>query len=353
MHRHSIDHLKEDGHERGLLVNRSFWIHGIPRPLITCRLRGHKPIVDGTEGFREGDLGSRWVCCDRCGDRPNPQGSLDPATWNIGDPYTGPFSKVDPEAFKKEQWQILCAAKRGGKSLPGPWPTHATWDFGGQAILGRHIPGVAADVKVGNAGSEHTLAAHIRLNPIGALYLNTERLGTWLQRRLNPVGYDSRVISIDIADGRIRWQIWAKRDEWSRGTPRWQDGSVVIDPRDRLLGPRRYTYEDSAGPVTGTVRMPEGDEHEVTLTLKLQRHGRPRARRATFSWLVHWESTPGIPFRKDSWKGDETFASGVPVTRASVEANRWHIDACAAIAAKISRDRSRYGYRPPTTAASA
>ena len=70
MHTHSTNYRK-DRKQPGTLINRGFWLNHIPRPLITCRILGHKPVVDGTKGFHDRP-GARWVCCDRCGTRPSP-----------------------------------------------------------------------------------------------------------------------------------------------------------------------------------------------------------------------------------------------------------------------------------------
>src|SRR5690606_40944079 len=102
---------------------------------------------------------ARWVACGRCGERPYPQGFLEPADWNVGDRYTGEWSTVHPtrtDIVKRLQ-------ERGGPAperfytLPGQWPKHPTWTLGGQIVLGSNIPGASIEVKVGDCGSEHVL----------------------------------------------------------------------------------------------------------------------------------------------------------------------------------------------------
>ena len=51
-------------------------------------------------------------------------------------------------------------------------------------------------------------------------------------------------------------------------------GSVRIDPRDVVLGERRYSYADVGDRVPAVVRMPHGDDHVVTLQLQRQTFGR-------------------------------------------------------------------------------
>lgn len=317
-HAFSIDYRKQ-GDKDGL-INRGFWIHNVPRIVLACRLRGHKPVVDGTEGTRAGRPGYRWVCCDRCGLRPCPQGDLDPTVWSIGDVYSG--------------------------QMPGPWP-RVLGTLGGQLLLGRRGgSGVGISATVGYAGDDHTLAGHVSLGRLGALYLHADGFGTRVQRRLNPVGYNSRVTDVAVQDGRLRWRLWAKRDEHSASTPRWRDGSVVVDLRERLWGPLLYSYEPVGEPVAAMVRMPEGDDHEVVLKLRRVRRGRKRGV-GELSWSADWSSKNGIPFRNDSWKGNEVMAASVKVSDAAVKQDRWVAEACAGIAANVSAMRTRYQWRTP------
>lgn len=322
LHAFSTDYLKQDGPKPGMLVHRAFHAMYVPRLVLVCRALGHRPVVDGTADYANGlgyeRRGHRWVCCDRCGLRTRPQGSLDPERWDIGDAYDG--------------------------ELPGPWPP-ATGGLGAEVIVGRNIPGASISLSVGSAGDENTLAAHVRLSPIGAFYVHTESFGTWIQRRLNPTGYDTRVIEAGIGDGRAWWRLWAKQGEHHMDTPRWRDGSVAVDPRDRLLGELRYSRDLVGDPITAVVRMPEGDDHEVVLQLQRVRRGRKRGA-GKLSWTADWKSEKGIPFRHDSWKGNEVMGSGTEVSAASVEHGRWIAEACAAIAVHVSEMRTRYRWRP-------
>lgn len=321
----ATNYLKQDGPTPGMLVHRAFHAMYLPRLMPVCRLLGHKPVVDGTEGYSNGlgykRRGSRWVCCDRCGTRAETRNTLDPDEWGIRKPYTG--------------------------ELFGPW-AHATGGLSAEVVVGKNIPGASVSLAVGSAGDDNTLAAHVRLSPLGAVYVHTERFGTWLQRRLNPTGYDTRVTELGVGDGRLYWRVWAKRGESSRDTPRWRDGSVVIDPRERLWGPVLRSFEKVGDPVQAVVRMPEGDEHEVTLCLERERIGRKRGA-GKLSWSVDWSTRKGIPVEPDSWKGGVS-ASGVDVSDAAVEHGRWVEDACAAIVVQVSAMRTRYGWRPDAPA---
>lgn len=338
MHRFSIDYRKRDGERRGTLLDRGYFIHGLPRLILLCRLFGHRSVVDGTKGIGTSKP-SRWVCCNRCGIRAEPQGHLDPGQWDIGQPYTGAMNGTWTPGTPSPNIEDYRPAKP--TRTPGPWPRKPTGAIGGQLIIGKPFGGWNVEIKVGNCGSEQTFAAHISLNPFGALYLHAEDFGTWLQRRLNPVGYDSRVIRLGIERGGIEWKLWAKRNESSRDDPWWMRGRINLDPRDRLLGRRRYAYEDIGDPLTVTVRMPHGDDHQTTLQLQQCTYGRNRRR--FHSWTADWTTRPGIPTKPH---GGEVLGSAVEVSRASVECGAWPAEAAAGIAAKLTADRTRYGYRP-------
>lgn len=323
---HGIDYRKQDGAEAGYLVNRGFWLHALPRLLLVCRLFGHRPVIDGTED-RPTQAGARWVCCDRCGLRPN-----------IPRPANGEFP-----IGQRCPWPIRSTA----------WPA-AVGVVGGQLVIGKRSSGDASvSVKIGNAGSEHTLAGQVTLGRLGGLYLHSEQFGTWLQRRLNPVGYHSRVIEVGLSDWRLRWRFWAKRDEWSSDTPRWRDGSLNVDPRDRLLGPVRVTYETHGEPVTAAVRLPDGDDHEVVFELqrvvRARRRGRSRA-----SWSAEWTSEAGVPYRTPCWKGNGVCQTSEPIPDAAVDQDRWVEVAAAKAALHVTELRGRYRWRPEraTTTAS-
>lgn len=342
MHAFSTNYAKRDGKKPGTYVNRGFWLT-VPRPLLWCRILGHKPVVDGTEGYRE-QPGHRWMCCDRCGVRPDPQGSLDPADWNIGDRYTGPRLDATPPPMSRAEIEDHARARRPipAPPVPGPWPKRRAGAVGGQLIVGKSFPGWSIEFKLGNAGSEHTLEAHIRLHPFGALYLHTERFGTWLQRRLNPTGYQSRVTELALRDGGVAWQLWAKRDESSRTDPWWMHGLIKLDPRDKLLGRCHYAYLDVGDPVTVAVRLPHGDDHDVEL--KLQRCTDGRNRRRFHSWNADWTCRGGIP-TKAHGRGT-IHGCAVDVSTQSVTDGTWQAEAAATIALWITKRRAQYGYKP-------
>jgi len=344
---HTVNYRDRGGSDRrGNLVNVGFWLHDIPRPLVLCRLFGHRPVVDGF-GPRNNDPqlhAARWVVCDRCAVRPDPQGSLDHHAWNVGDRYTGRWSGP---AFVPTTGGALVQVAGRDPALPGAWPDRAAATIGGQLVIGRsHSVGV--EVKVGNAGSEQDLACSVKLGPLGALYLHTERFGAGLVRRLNGVGYQSKVTGWAIHNGHLWWSIWRDRDGgWSSKAPwtqRIRSGSVRINPLDILFGPARYSYEDVGEPVEATVRMPHGDDHQVTLQLQRQTLGRKRWPWKRRGWTVDWTCEPGIPTKPGN-RG-RIMGSGVDVPDAAVSSGTWPVVAAAKIAVRMTTDRRRYDREP-------
>jgi hypothetical protein len=323
---HTVDYTERDGNRARF--DRGFWLD-LPRLMPLCRLLGHRPVVDGYGPINPGLHAARWVVCDRCGVRPEPQGRLDPDLWSVGQRYAGPV---------RTEWPT----DRG--DLPGPWPAAPTGTLGGQLVLGHRGDYAASlEVKIGNGGSEHVLAAQATLYPLGGLYLHTERHGTWLQRRLNPTGYESRLIGISVHSGQAYWRLWAKRNDRSRSDPRWQQGSFPVDLRTILFGPARYSYEDVGERVPGLLRLPHGDDHPVTLQLQRVAFGRTRLRRRKLSWSVDCDSPTGIPTRPG---GRGITGVGVEVSDQAVRSGRWEAAALAALAVRITTERSDWAPTP-------
>lgn len=343
MHARSIDRNRGDDRQPSLLVSRTFWVSDVPRLIPLCRLLGHKPVVDGT------DTPCRWVVCDRCGVRAEPQGNLNPDQWNIGQPYPGPFNTEPPLSPTVRKQLARKGIKPARAGEPGPIPTHPVSTVGGEIHIGKSKwRTVGADFKVGNCGSEQVLAASLRLGPLGSLYLHTEAHGRWLQRRLNPTGYESRETGLSYYQGRLSWQVWARRDEHRAADPKWMRGSITIDPRDHLFGPLRNRKVDQTDDVPATVRMPEGDTYDVTVRLEKWQSRRTRSRRPGRTyWLAQWDCKKGIPVRNHDWKGDETFSCSWGIEGVTPDNPRWPLILAAKAAEQCSRDRARYNYRAP------
>jgi len=343
VYRHTVDYNKDETNPRSWL-NRGYFIHGTPRLTPVCRLRGHKPVVDGYDSQYGDRDRARWIACGRCGVRPEPQGTLNPDEWQVGQRYTGPFNPrqpMSPVARKK----LVELGHTEAISQPGAWPTKPEGGLGAQVVIGSSRS-IGIEFKVGNPGSEHTLAGYIGLGPLGCLYWHTERHGTFLQRRLNPTGYDSRVTGIDIHNGRIWWTMWARRDEHRASDPTWMRGSAHINPAHYLLGPRKGEVVDRTDKVDTTVHMPDGTSYPVTVQLEKWQRGRRHGRK-TSSWSLVWDCKPGIPVRNHDWKGDEYFGGSMPFPVSTAGTGQWVQAAAAIIANSCAEDRARYNYSAP------
>jgi hypothetical protein len=339
MRRQTVDYSKDRPDARTLL-NRGYFLSGLPRLILGCRLLGHRPVVDGYNSEYGGKEQVRWVICDRCGIRPEPQGHLDPDQWNLGQCYTGPFNPSQPmsPAVRK---QLISRGLDDGIRLPGAWPAKPTGDIGAQLVIGRTF-GTSIDFKVGNPGSEQCLAAHISIKPIGALYVHTEDHGQWIQRRLNATKYESRETGLRLGNGCIEWRIWASRNHSKRSDPWWMRGSLHIDPRHYLFGPYTCEYTKVGDKVTAAVSLDDGTEHVVTLRLERYVRGRKRQKKTT-KWLANWATVgDGIPISFDRHVSD----CDVSVDPAAATDGRWAQEAPAQIAAWVTARRAACGYQP-------
>lgn len=338
---HTVDYNKRD---RGRYwKNIGVWLHDLPRVRLGCRLFGHRPVVDGTTltpANNPDHRQSRWVVCDRCGLRPEPQGSLDPAVWNIGDRYDGPWQPFVP----RTGWRAL---KTVDGYPPGPFDPHPTGTVGWQFVAGvrrGEWTGAGFNFKVGNGGSEHTLELDLHLWPV-SLYLWTEGFGAWLIRRFNPTVLYSRDTGLRLIRGRIEWKVWAIRDNPKTDEPRWRNSSLSLRWRDKLFGPKRYDYTPvPGGEVARVVRMPEGD-YLVNLKLERVTYGRKRLRRKYQGFSADWSALgPGIP-TKGPLRG-RVFGSAVKVPPLSVDAGTWPAEAVAGIVKQITEWRTSHEWEP-------
>lgn len=334
---------------RWQLVDVGFFVHGLPRLIPLCRLLGHRPVVDGTEPSRIGISGALtqylWVVCDRCGVGSTPQGTLDPSLHQIGDRYLGPWGDPLPE-HEPARRHAVENLEQAGFRAPGPIERRPEGRIGGQLIVGPSASGrVGWRVKVGHEGSEQTLAGSINLGWLGALYLHTEGYGTWLQRRLNSTGDQSRVIGFEIATDGLNWQLWARRyDSRNAADPWWVAGSIRPRLTDRVLGKFRHEHTNvPGGQLIRFVRMPESD-YLVQLRLERVASGRERLRKK-MSWSVDWDTLgPAIP-TKSPGRG-RVHGGGVTVPDRAVRTGTWPAEAVAAIAAQMASQRTLHGWEP-------
>ncbi|QCQ91750.1 hypothetical protein [Rhodococcus sp. SGAir0479] len=216
-----------------------------------------------------------------------------------------------------------------------------------ETIIRKPNPEFSARFHVGTAASETPFDGHLTILGSG-IYWGTEngrKLAAWLTREERHP-WDGRDLSVRIHNGRAYLSAWVHPDNWVRGEfAQWRSGSWLVSPLDHFYGPARYWHAD-VDRADLVVELPEG-AYPVTATLQRQTYGRPKSRRRTESWVVNVESPNGIPNRRDrsgGWKGDRAYGFGVALASRRPD---WDVDAKAAIAARILKDRADSGFREP------
>lgn len=201
---------------------------------------------------------------------------------------------------------------------------------------------------VGNAGSETPFDGHLVLFG-SAVYWGISsgrKFAQWLTS--SPENkYDGRDISIRV-DGTTVWlNFWHPRDRWSRDEfAKWRHFSFNLDPRQRLWGPKRWSYED-LDVAELQIEMPDEGAYPVKVTL--QRATLARTKRLGKALDQHLsfdvDAPKGIPSHYDKsggWKGERTYGFSV---RANSQRKDWPVDAKAAITAWVYDRRARSGFR--------
>lgn len=314
-----------------------------------------------------------WVLldCRVCGRRYNQRAEvlqLDPAIdWKDVARQRVEVCRRDPALFAQG------ADRRQG------WDK-ATAEFSAELIARR--PRVArvwdhlsVKLHLGNASSETPIDAHLDLGLLAA-YVSVGGVGgrfaEWVGR-----GH-KRTLSLSVFGGQLWWKVWYdddgghdryhECDQWRdmpwtvrRKYHSWaclRDGNIDLNPLDVLWGGRRNRYVDVGESVTTFIEPAPGDRYLVDFQLQrgeaAREHGPAWARRKRVSWSVSWDARPGgIPFRNDSWKGDETYAGSFGLELNGTRpgpVSRWLPMAVARLEEDVRRDRRRYRYVAPAEA---
>lgn len=162
--------------------------------------------------------------------------------------------------------------------------------------------------------------------------------------------YEGRQFQIRTSDSRLWLSIWTRKNGWARGQfAEWRSRTFRLNPADWFFGDKRYWY-DNIDQARILIDMPEA-VYPVQATLQQQRFGRPKLpKRHIRNWIVDVKADEckGIPNQFDhsgGWKGDRVYGFAVDLK----QGNRpdWHIDAKAAIEARILKDRADSGFRKP------
>ncbi|WP_064257141.1 hypothetical protein [Rhodococcus sp. HS-D2] len=221
--------------------------------------------------------------------------------------------------------------------------------FGGhiETIVKKPEPEFSARLHVGTKASETPFDGHLTILGSG-LYWGLEH-GHALADRLTREErhkWEGRDLELAIHHGKLWLSAWVHPDSWVKGEfAKWRSHSWPINLLDALYGQPRY-WHDAADVAELEIELPEAT-YPVTATLQRQTYGRPKGRRRESKWVVDVEAPKGIPNRYDpsgGWKGDRVYGFGVGLR---TRRDDWHIDAEAAITARILRDRAESGFRTP------
>lgn len=212
-----------------------------------------------------------------------------------------------------------------------------------QIVVGKGVYDLGFHLGLGGTYSETPVDLAFFL-PGLSIYLTTTMFGKICEKLTGDYYKPSREISLQLKGKTLNIDLWSKKHEWHSEDPWWVKGLTFnLSPIDKIYGNKRYYYYHLIKSKSKSfVKLPEKD-YPVDLTLKVQVFKRPRGKAIKTSYIVEWEGA--IPFRNHSWKGDEVLGSAVEVTRDSLEDFHWINEATANIAARIQKDRTRYGYK--------
>ncbi len=155
-----------------------------------------------------------------------------------------------------------------------------------------------------------------------------------LAQRLTGRGYTTYALSFGIHDAAIWWNIWTPRDEWTRATPRYRNGSW--HPIDTFLG--KHVYREGVGETHHVlIPMPEGG-YPATIKVAADSWKRPLWFRVT-RHRARVEIPSGIPHQgkgENSWDCGEDALFELTCAAASVE------DAIGKVVASVLESRRKY-----------
>lgn len=181
-----------------------------------------------------------------------------------------------------------------------------------------------------------------------------------------------RNLSLKFHDNKMWWELWYDddmgHDNWHqcdlRRTPvypwRWgrakyrswmclRQGNLDLNPLDAFWGFRGYHYEDLEDAAANLhVNQFPHDSYLVRFTLqkrtRFRAHGPWWARRVSDEgYVANWGADPyGIPYRNNSWKGDEIMGSSERIH----DEEGWVDQALYSLKNRIISDRRKYNYHP-------
>lgn len=158
-------------------------------------------------------------------------------------------------------------------------------DFDGSEFhmqIARPHSAIAGCVTVGSMSGD--VSGHVALWPVG-LYWHATHPTLRDAARVLVDDYKGREVSLRIGGSdcvdrvMAHWRVWSPPHEWTRGTPRWRDGSWY--PLATLFGPTTYREAIDRRDDPVTIAMPEGT-YTATVEHTIRTWTRPR-------WPDNWE----------------------------------------------------------------
>jgi hypothetical protein len=168
------------------------------------------------------------------------------------------------------------------------------------------------------------------------LYFGCGLFSVWLKFKGKFVSKPERHIELAWYGGGLHWSIWTPINEWTRGTPKWRDGSWY--PLDTLLGKQRYGHR-VLSKETITVSLPEGD-YPCKVELFESRWKRDRWPRVKILLRAEIEPDTPIPVPgkgDNSWDCDDDAAYSMTCQAATAQ------EAADKLKESILSQRLKYG----------
>lgn len=333
-----------------------------------CWIRGHRPI-GRVHDFKSAGTLTKVVCrvCDReyPVDLSASLSHLTPAEQRERakdiETHRAANARRDPIGFGRGQAESVRDGWRGRRV-----------ELALELVRNPH-GGPAFRFHLGNAHSETPIDGHISTGRHAAFW-SIGGIGGRTAALLGRGHKRDLALRLDNEGGwRLWWKGWYDDDggydahhrcdkwrtprlwPWSAGRNKYRswmclrDGTLDLNPATAFWGgPRRQVEELAAADIMVHIGQYPGDSHLVTA--KLQRvtwareHGPAWARRTQkVDLTVAWEGR--IPFRNDSWKGNDVLASGI--TFLSPPHPDWPTAAAELIRESMRASRERHGFVPP------
>lgn len=303
-------------------TRRYFLHHDMPYP-VDCAVLGHKPVWIALKyGRNDG-----YVECARC--------TLRPILTDRALQFTRPDRRTEARAFIERaisEGEVYWRPRRGETHLE---------------IAKGWTKQFAAEVSIGNAGSETPLDAHLVIPYFRGFYFGTNVLGAriahWRSRRADrrPGGnrYTTLAWGVRIDGDHISWKVGADVDGggprgWRRGYWSW---------RDFLLG-KVHVEHEKLGKHDALIPMPEG-LYPARVILERWTRTRRTWRQSRVEYAASFWIEGGVPNGREKY-GDWDSTIGFSVRVDDPLSGGWIARAELQAAQRLLKEREGYAGRP-------